>query len=107
VDKFNEAAKRLDKLLLKVLSEEKEEDAETRRLSNCAAARMLVINGEKDIKTALADTELATKVDPSYPKGSVAESTCLSTLRLDTCAIADMFVCLVRTRLLVTYTKLK
>jgi len=62
VDKFNEAARRLDKLLLKVLSEEKEKDAETRRLlaiclSNCAAARMLVINSEKDIKNALADAE--------------------------------------------------
>ncbi|CAA7264345.1 unnamed protein product [Cyclocybe aegerita] len=52
-----------------------ERDAETRKLlavcyANCAAARMLVVEGgeERDLKAAVEDAEKAIKTDPTYAK---------------------------------------
>jgi len=70
---FQEAAEDLEKLLLKVVSEAEEREAEARRLlaiclSNCATARMLAVDGDIDALGAMKDAERAIKGDPSYPK---------------------------------------
>jgi len=76
VDKFQQAAEDLDKLLLKSISEEQTREAETRRLlavcmGNCSAARMLTVDGEKDARGAVVDAERAIAADPTYAKAYI------------------------------------
>ncbi|KAF9528349.1 hypothetical protein CPB83DRAFT_835841 [Crepidotus variabilis] len=73
VAKFQDAAENLDKLLLKKISEPHEKEAQTRLLlaiclSNCSAAIMLVVDGQKDVDGSIKDAERAIIADATCPK---------------------------------------